>query len=55
MNVVDGFMELARDTGDVSHLDRAMDALDRMDALVDDVCSWLAKARNPGDSTGLDP
>ncbi|QIB74682.1 response regulator [Halogeometricum borinquense] len=54
MNVVDGFMELARDTGDVSHLDRAMDALDRMDALVNDVLELARQGRTVGETAPVD-
>jgi PAS domain S-box-containing protein len=42
MNVADGFVGLARETGDVEYLDRVEDALGRMDRLIDDV---LALAR----------
>jgi len=43
MGVVEGSLELAADTGDLDHLDRARDALDRMNELVDDL---LALARS---------
>jgi GAF domain-containing protein len=42
LNVLSGSLELARETGDEAHFDRAENAVDRMDALIDDV---LALAR----------
>ncbi|MCF2165361.1 MULTISPECIES: PAS domain S-box protein [Halobacterium] len=37
LNVAKGSLELARNTGEHQHFDRAADALDRMDSLVEDV------------------
>mgnify|MGYP000194576606 CR=1 FL=1 len=42
LNVAAGSLDLARETGDPEHFDRAADALDRMNSLVEDV---LALAR----------
>ncbi|SFR72164.1 PAS domain S-box-containing protein [Halogeometricum rufum] len=54
MNVVDGFVDLARETGDVSHLDRAVDALDRMDTLVSDVLELARQGRTVGETSPVD-
>jgi PAS domain S-box-containing protein len=54
MNVVDGFVSLARETGDVSHLDRASDALDRMNALVNDVLALARQGRTVGDTAPVE-
>lgn len=37
LGVIDGYVELARETGDVSHLDSVSRAVERMDEIVDDV------------------
>jgi len=37
LNVIEGRLELARETGDMSHLDRTEEAIDRMERLIDDV------------------
>ena len=37
INVVRGSVDLARETGDAEHFDRAEDALDRMEVLVEDI------------------
>ncbi|WP_380677787.1 PAS domain-containing sensor histidine kinase [Salinigranum sp. GCM10025319] len=39
MNVIEGSLELAADTGDEEHFERCRRALDRMDRLVDDLLS----------------
>ncbi|WP_135819838.1 sensor histidine kinase [Halostella litorea] len=46
LNVADGYVGLARESGDVSHLDGVEEALDRMEAIVEDV---LALARDGGE------
>ncbi|WP_224269306.1 PAS domain S-box protein [Haloprofundus salinisoli] len=43
LNVVDGYLELARETGEEDHFDAMKRALDRMDSLIDDL---LSLARN---------
>jgi len=50
LSVAEGYVELARDTGDVSHLDDVVVAHERMEELVDDV---LAMAREG--ETVMDP
>jgi len=45
LNVADGSMELAQESGDLDQLDRARSALDRMNALIDDLLT-LARAGN---------
>jgi len=37
LNIIKGRLELARKTGDLSHLNRTEEAIDRMDRLIDDV------------------
>ncbi|RDI70289.1 hybrid sensor histidine kinase/response regulator [Halopelagius longus] len=54
MNVADGFVELARETGNVAHLDRASSALDRMDVLVSDVLELARQGRTVGDTSPVD-
>ncbi|MCG1002683.1 MULTISPECIES: PAS domain S-box protein [Halobacterium] len=45
INVARGSLDLATDTGDDAHLDRAADALDRMEALVEDVLELARHGR----------
>ncbi|SFR69427.1 hybrid sensor histidine kinase/response regulator [Halogeometricum limi] len=54
LNVVDGFVDLARETGDVSHLDRAAEALERMDTLVNDVLQLARQGRTVGETSSVD-
>jgi signal transduction histidine kinase len=44
LNVATGYLDLAIESGEMGHLDRVADSLDRMDALVEDV---LMLAREP--------
>ena len=37
LSIIEGYVDLAVETGDVSELSRAKDAIERMDALIDDV------------------
>ncbi|GGL25406.1 hypothetical protein GCM10009037_06230 [Halarchaeum grantii] len=37
LNVADGYLDMARESGDDEHFDRVRDALDRMNALIDDL------------------
>lgn len=46
LSVAEGYLELARETGDLDQLDPATDALDRIEALIDDA---LVMARDPDD------
>ncbi len=43
--VADGYAEMARETGDVSNLDRTLDALDRMDELIDGLLTLAREGR----------
>jgi PAS domain S-box-containing protein len=52
LNVADGSLELARETGDEEHFERAADALDRMDTMIDDL---LTLARAGEDIRETDP
>ncbi len=45
LNVAEGSLELARETGDEEHFDRASDALDRMNSLVEDVLALARQGR----------
>ncbi|MFW6382851.1 MAG: histidine kinase N-terminal 7TM domain-containing protein [Haloferacaceae archaeon] len=47
ISIAEGYADLARETGDLSHLEQVTDALERMDAIVDDV---LELARNDDDA-----
>ena len=50
LNVLSGFTRLARDTGDLSHLDRCERALDDMEHLIDDVLTLARQGRTVGES-----
>ncbi|NHN47439.1 PAS domain-containing protein [Halostella sp. JP-L12] len=52
LNVANGYVDLARETGDTSHLDEVDATLDRMEAIIDDV---LALAREGEDVTDPAP
>jgi PAS domain S-box-containing protein len=52
LNVADARVELARDSGDIAHLDDAADALDRIDEIIDDM---LSLARHGEDVVDTDP
>jgi PAS domain S-box-containing protein len=54
LNVADGFVDLARETGDVDHLDRAASALDRMDTLVNDVLELARQGRTVGETSQVE-
>ena len=54
LNVIDGFVDVARETGDVSHLDRATGAIDRMESIIDDVLTLAREGRTVGDVTTVD-
>ncbi|GAB3699273.1 sensor histidine kinase [Halorubrum pallidum] len=45
LSVAYGHAELSRETGDPEHLDRVIDALDRIDALIDDSLTLTRQAR----------
>lgn len=50
LNVLEGYLELAEETGDADHFQRCYRATDRMDALIDDLLS-LARAGSMIDET----
>lgn len=45
LNVAEGRIRLANKTGTLSHLDDALDALDRMDDVIDDVLTWARQGK----------
>ncbi|WP_297887627.1 PAS domain-containing sensor histidine kinase [uncultured Halorubrum sp.] len=53
LSVAEGYVNLARDTGDVDHLDRVADALDRMDELVGDLLSLAREGRSVGETEAV--
>ncbi|WP_318569415.1 hybrid sensor histidine kinase/response regulator [Salinigranum marinum] len=54
LNVVEGFVDVAQETGDVSHLDRVSSAIDRMEAIIDDVLALAREGRTVGEVTTVD-
>ncbi|GAB3674602.1 sensor histidine kinase [Halopiger thermotolerans] len=52
LSVADGYVSLARETGDVSHLEDAARSLERMETIIDDV---LALTRDGEDVTDPEP
>ncbi|ELZ59911.1 MULTISPECIES: ATP-binding protein [Halorubrum] len=48
LSVAEGYVDLARETGDLDHLDRAADAVSRMDELVADLLSLARQGRAVG-------
>ena len=52
LGIAKGHVEIARDTGDVSRLEPVVDALDRMESLIDEV---LTIAREGADVTDTEP
>jgi len=56
LNVASGRVELARETGDLEHLDHVVDALDRMERIVSDVLALArdGKTIDDPDSVSLD-
>ncbi|SEL69958.1 response regulator [Haloferax larsenii] len=50
LNVAKGFVELASEEDDVSHLSRALDGLTRMDTLLNDVLTLARQGRKVGDT-----
>ena len=54
LNVADGSVELARASGDLEELDRARSALDRMDALIDDLLTLSRAGEDIGDTEAVD-
>ena len=54
LNVAEGRIRLADRTGTLSHLDDATDALDRMDAVIDDVLTWARQGKTVDDPSPVD-
>lgn len=54
LNVAEGSVELARQSGDLEQLDRAQSALDRMDALIDDLLTLSRAGEDIGDTEAVD-
>jgi PAS domain S-box-containing protein len=54
LNVATGRIELARETGDIDHLDGAEGALGRMDALIEQVLELARKGRTVGEGEQTD-
>ncbi|TKX56488.1 PAS domain S-box protein [Halorubrum sp. SS7] len=50
LSVADGYVDLARETGDPDHLDRVADAVARMDELVEDLLSLAREGRSVGET-----
>jgi PAS domain S-box-containing protein len=50
LSVAEGYVDLARETGEVSQLDKAADALSRMDELVADLLSLAREGRSVGET-----
>lgn len=54
LNIAQGFLDVARETGDESHLDRVDNALTRIDSLVDNVLSLARRGQTVGQTTDVD-
>ena len=53
LSVAEGYVDLARETGDVDHLEKAADAIDRMDELVADLLSLAREGRSVGETESV--
>ncbi|MFK8213242.1 hybrid sensor histidine kinase/response regulator [Haloferax volcanii] len=53
LNVAKGFVELAREEGDVTYLDRALDGVTRMDTLLNDVLTLARQGRKVGETSSV--
>ncbi|MEZ3116715.1 GAF domain-containing protein [Halobaculum sp. MBLA0147] len=49
ISIADGWLDMARRTGDEEHFDRVQDAIDRMDVLVDDLLTLAREGEVVGD------
>lgn len=49
LSVIDGYLELARETGDLKHLDVAQNAADRMDELIDELLLLMREGETVGE------
>ena len=54
LSVTEGYIRLAQESGDLAHLDRARMAVDRMDALVDDLLALARSDRTDHDTEVVD-
>ena len=54
LNVAQGFLEVARETGDDSYLTRVEEALGRIDRLADDVLSLARRGQTVGETSQVD-
>jgi len=54
LNVVQGRLQLAQESGDVSHLDAAADAADRMEQLIEDLLTLARQGDTVGTLTTMD-
>ena len=54
LNVANGYVDLARETGDASHLDEVDATLDRMEAIVDDVLALAREGEDVTDPSSVD-
>ena len=50
LNVISGYLDLAVETGDVGHLDPAVDAADRMSEMLDDLLTLAREGRAVGET-----
>ncbi|MFO7833384.1 MAG: hybrid sensor histidine kinase/response regulator [Halohasta sp.] len=50
LNVISGYLDLAVETGDVDHLDPAVDAADRMSEMLDDLLTLAREGRAVGET-----
>ncbi|WP_313693050.1 GAF domain-containing protein [Halorarum halobium] len=50
LSVAEGYLDLARETGDDEHIDTVADALDRMRGLIDDLLTLAREGRVVGDT-----
>ncbi|WP_424014533.1 GAF domain-containing sensor histidine kinase [Halorubrum xinjiangense] len=53
LSVAEGYVDLARETGDVDHLEKAADAIDRMDEFVADLLSLARQGRSVGETESV--
>ena len=53
LGIAEGYVELAREENDVTHLDRTVDALDRMGTLIDDLLTLARNGQSVGKTTSV--
>ena len=54
LNVASGYLELSRESGDEDHLDQVSAALERMDALVEDLLRLAREGRDVGETAPVE-